>query len=135
MNLRLRLSFEWLMIGLIASSIVILANNWRGTEAFDNLLYDQLSSISRPAADPNILIVAIDEPSLQALGAWPWSRARHAELIARLQAAKPRSITLDILLSEPNDPQGDAALAKAMSGPTPVFIPLHFNAPGIDTCL
>ena len=132
MNLRLRLSFEWLIIGLIASLIVILANTWRGTEAFDNLLYDQLSSISRPAADPNILIVAIDEPSLQALGAWPWSRARHAELIARLQAAKPRSISLDILLSEPSDPQGDAALTKAMAGPSPVFIPLHFNAPGIN---
>jgi CHASE2 domain-containing sensor protein/signal transduction histidine kinase len=131
MNLRLRLAVEWLGIGLFASAIVVLATLWRGTTPFDNLLYDRLSAAARPAADANILIVAIDDPSLAAIGKWPWDRAIHAKLIERLQVKQPRSVTFDILLSETSDAASDAALAEAMrKGPSPVFMPLHFSTPG-----
>jgi CHASE2 domain-containing sensor protein/signal transduction histidine kinase len=77
------------------------------------------------------LIVAIDDPSLAAIGQWPWDRATHARLIEKLQAKNPRSITFDILLSEPGDAESDGALAKAMaSGPAAVLMPLHFSSPG-----
>jgi CHASE2 domain-containing sensor protein/signal transduction histidine kinase len=133
MNLRLRLAIEWLAIGLFASAIVVAVTLWRGTAPFDNLLYDRLSAAARPAADDNILIVAIDDPSLAALGKWPWDRETHARLIARLQAGQPRSITFDILLSEQSNPASDKALASAMqNGPAPVFMPLHFSTPGND---
>ena len=82
MNLRRRLLVEWLVIAVLSSFAVLLALQWRGTDAFDNLFYDQLSSISRPAPDPDILIVAIDDASLAKLGIWPWPRKNHAELIA-----------------------------------------------------
>jgi CHASE2 domain-containing sensor protein/signal transduction histidine kinase len=131
-NLRFRLAIEWLAIGLIATALVIVAVFWRGTSSFDSLLYDQLSAASRPAADSKVLIVAIDDPSLSALGNWPWDRATHAKLLEKLQAAKPRSIVFDVLLSEPGDPGGDAALATAMKGPAPLFTPLHFASPGSD---
>lgn len=131
MNLRLRLAIEWLAIGLFASSLVVLALLWRGTAPFDNLLYDRLSAAARPAADGQILIVAIDDPSLSALGKWPWDRAIHARLIEKLQVKRPRSITFDILLSETSDAASDANLAETMrKGPAPVFMPLHFSTPG-----
>jgi PAS domain S-box-containing protein len=131
MNLRRRLLVEWLVIALLSSVAVLLALQWRGTASFDNLFYDQLSSISRPKADPDILIVSIDDASLAKLGKWPWPRKNHAELIAKLQEAKPRSILLDVIVSEP-EPEGDTALADAMTGGSPVYVPLHFVSPGSD---
>jgi CHASE2 domain-containing sensor protein/signal transduction histidine kinase len=129
MNLRVRLAIEWVAIGLLATAIVMLALLWRGTSSFDNLIYDQLSAAGRPAADHSVLIIAIDDPSLAALGKWPWDRATHARLIEKLQAKKPRSITFDILLSEASSADGVLAQSMAM-GPAPIFIPLHFATPG-----
>jgi CHASE2 domain-containing sensor protein/signal transduction histidine kinase len=130
MNLRRRLAIEWVFIGLLASTLVVWAYGWHGTESFDNLFYDRLSTVSRPAPDTDILLVTIDEPSLKAIGKWPWPRGVHAKAIAQLQAAKPRSITFDVLLSETDDAAGDDALAYAMAGHSPVLIPLHFSSPG-----
>lgn len=133
MNLRIRLAIEWLAIGIFASMVVVLTTLWHATVPFDNLLYDRLSAAIRPAADDDILIVAIDDPSLNALGKWPWDRATHAALLEKLQAKQPRSITFDILLSEPSTPASDNALAEVMKkGPAPISMPLHFSAPGND---
>ena len=132
MNLRLRLIAEWFAIAILSSLAVVLALQWRGTSAFDYLFYDQLSGLSRPQADPDILLVTIDDNSLATLGRWPWPRLRHVQLIDKLQAAKPRSITLDVILSEPADPADDGALSNAMRGRAPVYVPLHFAAPGTD---
>jgi PAS domain S-box-containing protein len=131
-NLRLRLIVEWLSIALLSSAAVLLALQWRGTASFDNLFYDQLSSLSRPEADNNILLVSIDDASLAKLGKWPWTRQHHADLIEKLQQAKPRSILLDILFSESAEPETDAALAAAIGKGSPVYIPLHFVSPGSE---
>jgi PAS domain S-box-containing protein len=132
MTLRLRLIIEWLVIALLASLAVIFALQWRGTSSFDYLFYDQLSGLSRPKADAGTLIVAIDDASLAKLGKWPWTRDKHAELISKLQAAKPRAILLDVLLSENDVEEHDLALANAMQLGAPVYIPLHFVSPGSD---
>jgi CHASE2 domain-containing sensor protein/signal transduction histidine kinase len=130
-NLRRRLAAEWLAIGLFATCLLVASLFWRGTAAFDHLLYDQLSAAQRPPADNDILIVAIDDTSLTALGKWPWDREIHARLLSKLQQKKPRAIAFDILLSEPGAPDSDQRLAAALSaGPAPVYIPLHFNTPG-----
>jgi len=47
MNLRQRLLFEWCLILLIGITTVAIASQWRSTEAFDNLVYDRLSALSR----------------------------------------------------------------------------------------
>ncbi len=132
MNIRLRLLVEWAVVALFSSLTILLALQWRGTAAFDNLVYDQLSSIWRPSADDDILLVSIDDPSLSEIGKWPWPRRTHAELIEKLKPAQPRSILLDILLSEPGEAVDDEALAKAISGSVPVYLPVHFVTPGND---
>jgi PAS domain S-box-containing protein len=130
MTLRLRLIIEWLLIGVIATILVLLAQRWDGTTSFDNLFYDQLTSAFRPPADEGVLLVNIDDASLAALGRWPWPRNVHAALINKIQLSKPRTITLDILLSESGDSTNDQLLADAMTGQSPVYIPLHFSTPG-----
>ncbi|HEX7808153.1 MAG TPA: CHASE2 domain-containing protein, partial [Thermoanaerobaculia bacterium] len=64
----------------------------------------------RPAQSTRV--IAIDEASLRARGAWPWPRATLAEIIDRCARAGARAVVLDILLSEPR--ADDATLARAM---------------------
>ncbi len=52
-------------------------------------------------AGPEVVIVAIDDPSLAAVGRWPWSRGTMAELVDRISTADPAVIGFDILQSEP----------------------------------
>lgn len=132
MNLRLRLGIEWIVVLAVVTLAVIFAQ-WRGyPQSFDNLLYDQVSKFHQPAGEPDILLVTIDDASLAQIGKWPWDRGVHAQMLRNLQAARPRSITFDVLLPEPGSAEGDAALAEAMKGPSPVAMPLHFNTPGSE---
>ena len=57
-RLRRRLGMEWAGVTLIASFLVVALIQWDGLSDFDNLLYDQLSAMSRPVASDDILIVA-----------------------------------------------------------------------------
>jgi PAS domain S-box-containing protein len=132
MNLRRRLLLEWLLIALIGTATVILAAQWRGTAAFDHLIYDRLSALSRPAPDDRILLVNIDEASLGQIGRWPWPRARHSELIEKLASQRPRSILLDVLLSEPGAADDDAALVRTIGSAGNVYLPVNFPTPGSD---
>lgn len=52
------------------------------------------------AAAPAVMVVAVDETSIDELGRWPWSRARMAELFARIAAGGARVIGVDVVQSE-----------------------------------
>ena len=128
-GLRRRFRIEWAWVAALASAIIAVATLGQWTRPADDLLYDAAMRIAPAAADPDILIIAIDEPSLEALGRWPWPRARHAELMERLADARPASVTLDLLLSEPT--ADDAALAEAMRHlASPARLPAQFLVPG-----
>ncbi len=68
-------------------------------------------------AERRIVIVDIDERSVQAIGHWPWSRARQAELLEKLDAAGVSLKMLDILFE--GNTHDDARLAKALESNTP----------------
>ncbi len=57
-----------------------------------------------------IVIVSIDEKSLEELGRWPWSRDRLAQLVSVIERDRPKVIGLDILLVE----REATALARAL---------------------
>jgi adenylate cyclase len=76
---------------------------------------------ARPA-DDRIVIVAIDEPSLRALGRWPWPRAVLARLVEALDRAGAAVVALDILLSEPEvsgEQRAAADLARRLRAAPP----------------
>jgi adenylate cyclase len=87
----------------------------------ENRLLDSL--VKRHAAslapDPDIVLVDIDEKSLQRMeteaGRWPWPRVVYAELIEGLAAQKPRAIVFDMMFVERDRfrPQDDAAFAES----------------------
>ena len=61
-----------------------------------------------------VIVVLIDDQSLQKYGRWPWSRTLLARLTSNLSQAGAQVIGLDILLSEPQSQAADAALAAAL---------------------
>jgi len=53
----------------------------------------------RPPA-PEVVIVAIDDASVEQLGRWPWSRPVMARLLDQITAAEPAVVGFDIVQSE-----------------------------------
>ncbi len=80
--------------------------------------------------DPEVILIAIDEHSLDALaedfGRFPWSRSAHAEVADYLLRQGARAVVFDVLFSDPDleRPHGDAHLIEVASGPVPVYFPL-----------
>ncbi|OGO31157.1 MAG: hypothetical protein A2Z29_03235 [Chloroflexi bacterium RBG_16_56_11] len=69
-----------------------------------------------------IVVVAIDEASLEALGRFPdWPRSYHSEIINKLSGDGARIIVFDILFSEPSP--YDDGLAAAMKKAGNVILP------------
>jgi adenylate cyclase len=54
-----------------------------------------------PPAD--VVLVAIDDPSIRAVGQWPMPRKYHAQAIDRLAAAGAKVIAYDVQFTEPSD--------------------------------
>ncbi|MEL6278034.1 MAG: adenylate/guanylate cyclase domain-containing protein [Pseudomonadota bacterium] len=67
----------------------------------------------REWVDANVRLIAIDEPSLDAYGRWPWPRDRIAELVDRAADAGALAIAFAILFAEGDDFEADARLADA----------------------
>jgi adenylate cyclase len=64
------------------------------------------------AASGDVVIVAIDERSIEAEGLWPWSRARMARLVDALAAAGTAAVGFDMIWSDA-DLQGSRAAGVA----------------------
>ena len=122
----------WREDAAVALALAVLAFALAASEALwraDRVVYDAgLAWWSRPAPD-DIVIVAIDDASVEAIGRWPWPRSVHATMLERLAAARPRVVVLDLVLSEPDaDPQQDVRLAQALQRAAPVVMPVAWQA-------
>ena len=96
-----------------------------GLARLDQAFYDKtLASAIRPIDPASIVIVAIDDSSIEELGYWPWRRALHAQLLDRLVHA--RAVGLDLVLSDLNPayPDDDRLLAEAIRRHGRVVLPL-----------
>ncbi len=82
----------------------------------DGRSFDYLSTTAPVVPEqPGITLIAIDEPSMDAIGQqWPWPRSQHAELIRQLREAGTKAIAFDVLFAEPSDDVEDQALVDAM---------------------
>lgn len=102
--------------------------------ASDGLIYDTLVSWRGEPASSDILIVAIDELSLEALGSWPWPRDVHARLLDRLADAGSKAVMMDVFFTEPGRGEGeDQHLAAAIERNGNVFLPvLRLLGAGMD---
>jgi serine/threonine-protein kinase len=59
-----------------------------------------------PESDSNIVMVDIDEDSIEKLGRWPWPRSLLAQGIEKINAGNPKVIALNLLLTETETSEG-----------------------------
>ncbi len=110
------------MLMLTGLTLLFTFGDW--LRPADRWLWDwQLRQFPRPDSG-KVVVVAIDQLSLQKLGRWPWSRQTHAALVEHLHAAGARAIGLDLVFSEPASETGDQALAQALAASGQVVLPV-----------
>ena len=90
-------------------------------------------------ADPDIIIVDIDEASLSAMaseyGRWPWPRQVFAEFLEIIQEQEPRAVVFDIVFSDPDvyNPESDAYFNEVIAGMPNTFFPMLRLSPANDS--
>lgn len=113
-----------LALALVALALVLDSSDYLWE--WDQVVYDlQIQYWKRVPAD-DVVIVAIDEQSLDELGRWPWARSTHAALVDKLTRASARVIGLDVMFVEPdaNAAGDDQRLAEAVGNNGRVVLPV-----------
>ncbi|PKO25082.1 MAG: histidine kinase [Betaproteobacteria bacterium HGW-Betaproteobacteria-8] len=122
----------WAPISIGVLIIVIFLSPQERLLKLNHLIQDLV--IANQERDPtgDIIIVAIDDKSIAALGRWPWRRAVHAELLDRIGADNPKAIGLDVLFTEPDltHHNDDTLLAASIKRNGPVVLPVFIQSFG-----
>jgi adenylate cyclase len=93
--------------------------------------------IVKPAPDPQIVVVDIDEKSLAAMakeyGRWPWPRQVLGEFVESLSQQGPKAVVFDVLFSDPDvfNPDSDAYFNEVIAATPNVFFP-YLRLPAKD---
>ena len=66
------------------------------------------------APHPDIVILAIDNKSLNEIGRWPFNREIHGQIINKLETLNPQILGLDITFSEESNKNSDQILAESI---------------------
>lgn len=106
-------------IGVVVALLAVVFYHYAQRIEFFSSLDLKLKDVRfrlRDAADPDprVVIVAIDAKSVNELGRWPWDRKVIAGLIENLKKYGARTVALDIVFSEPSNPESDKALADSI---------------------
>ncbi|NJM97092.1 MAG: adenylate/guanylate cyclase domain-containing protein [Phormidesmis sp. RL_2_1] len=108
-------------LGLWSGLVVaVVSVGFSGLGAWDvleqqsyNLLHQARREFDNaPVWDERVVVIAIDQNSIEQLGRFPWPRYIHAELLDRLQKAQPSAIAFDVLF--PDITEEDGQLAEAI---------------------
>lgn len=76
----------------------------------NNLFVDRLHG-NLPASR-EIVIIGIDDKTLQEVGAWPWDRSIFADFLDTINSQKPKVVAFDVLFAESRN--GDDKLANTL---------------------
>lgn len=109
--------------------------------AFELKSYDlrQNINLKQKLVNPNIVILAIDDNSLEILekkyGSWPWNRQAYVDAINTLNKLGARQIILDLMfVSRSQNTPSDYNLIKAVNKNKNVFVGMNLdNREDIDT--
>nr|WP_249158352.1 EAL domain-containing protein [Bradyrhizobium jicamae] len=107
---------------------IVLASGWHA--GLRNALADlRFGWLSQPAGN-EIVVVAIDAPSIEKIGVWPWPRRLHAELLQQLNHAGASDIVFDVDFSTPSDPESDRLFLEALKSAGGSVVLPSFKQPG-----
>ena len=120
---------------VLSFAAVVVVNYLGGLEPIESRLTDlRFEIVTRDATD-DLVVVAIDPPSLQELNVWPWPRSYHAALLDNLLAAGAKRVAFDIEFSSASTPQADDRFAQSLEAAAgkvilPIFRQIHQGSGG-----
>jgi diguanylate cyclase (GGDEF)-like protein/PAS domain S-box-containing protein len=117
---------------ILVAAIVAIALLTNLPTTLRNDLVDLRFAWQSRAATGDVVVVAIDAPSIEQIGVWPWPRRLHAELLQRLDAAGINDVAFDVDFSTPSDPASDRAFVEALRGAGGSTVLPAFKQPGAD---
>ncbi|MBD3238591.1 MAG: CHASE2 domain-containing protein [Candidatus Moranbacteria bacterium] len=92
---------------------------------FREKITDKLFLASEPKSP--IVIIAIDNQSIQAFNQWPFDREIHAQIIDKLNQGQAALIGYDVNFAQPSQSQADQALKNSIERAGNVFLPLQVH--------
>jgi adenylate cyclase len=109
------------VVGVLCTALFLGLLVWQpryAEERIESLFLDvrfQLRNLIAPPAVPeDIVIVEVDERSLETYGRWPWSRVRQAKLIDRIMQTGPKVLAVDIFYPERESKKADEAFVRVL---------------------
>lgn len=127
-RIRLRVSRFWqrhgantaLWSGLMTATVglgLLYTQAWEPLERLTyNALFQTRERLHPLAWDERIVVIAIDETSLDHYGQFPWSRSRYQELLDVLLAAQPAAVGFDLIFAESTEADANFAESITLSG-------------------
>lgn len=118
-----------LALALTIGAVIALAYAYGVITPVEEKIQDRFFLTSHTPSQ--IIIIAVDDHSIDAIGQWPWKREVFAHIIEHLQSA--RVVGFDIHFSEPSSrgESDDALLATAIAESTvPVIFPVELSTTG-----
>jgi len=82
------------------------------------------NSLHTHKASGDIVLVAIDDKSLRAVGRWPWSRRNHAQIIEKLSEAGAKRTFLDIIIAGRSSAADDTLFVRSADKARNVTLPM-----------
>ena len=125
-----KLRYSWLLLSAFLLTLVYALSAPGQLTRFNGAIQDASAWLHQRAASPDVVIVAIDDHSIESIGRWPWRRALHAAVIERISAGQPRAIGMDIVFSEEDldYPGDDLLLQRALQRNGHTVLPVTRSA-------
>jgi len=104
------------IIGCFVSLVAWSLYHFQIFKDIENRTYDLRQYLTLEENIQDIIIVGIDDTSLDKLGRWPWDRNIHAKAIENILSAHPKVVGVDVLFTENSlNSDHDQALLKAIN--------------------
>lgn len=128
---------HWELVNLAVILIIIyLCLYFLGQTAEPNFydlmikVYTQSTAVQKAKADDRIVMVVIDDDSIEKIGRWPWPRKLYIEMFDYLQnVAKAKVITFDSIIKGPDTwaPESDKYFFSELKNYPSVRMGVEFN--------
>ncbi len=118
------------VLACAALALAALGSYFRVLELYELQTYDWRCQIRGPRpVSKDIVLIDIWNDSLEVLGAWPFDREYHANLIQVLQLYGAKAVIFDIIFPDPRE--HDDLVAETAKNAKNVYFAFSFAAPSI----
>ncbi|WP_373036786.1 CHASE2 domain-containing protein [Sulfurimonas sp.] len=109
-----KLLYLGVLIPILAVTLLLYLYKVEPFESFSLRYNDVNFDFQKKEPSKEVVFVAVDEPSVNEFGRWPWKREIIAKGIDGLREADV--VLMDMIFSEPTSQEQDSALAESLSG-------------------